>query len=183
MAVTIRQTETSPVAYPAAPEGLSAAATAILAAVWRRIEAYIVFRTTEREVAWIVEGCGEWVPPLTPATITNVEVWQSDAWQAVTLPPSPQGGYVLPGEGPYRFTGIAGNDDAAVPADIAEACRRLSEYMATEVDPEHAGARVVSSSVPDVFTGSVERSPAWMAQALVNSGAADLVRKYRGCRC
>ncbi len=179
MAVTIRQTETSPVAYPAAPEGLSAAATAILAAVWRRIEGYVAFRTTVRDVAWVVEGCGEWVPPLTPATIATVEIWEADAWTAVMLRPSPLGGYVLPGEGPYRFTGTAGDDDADVPADLVEAFRRLSEYMAAAVDLEHAGARTVSEAVPDVASTTVERSPAWMAQALINSGAADLLRQYR----
>jgi len=179
MAVTIKQTETSPAAYPDPPEGLSAGATAILDAVWKRIEGYVAFRTTERDVSWIVEGCGEWVPPLTPATIATVEIWEADAWTAVTLSPSPLGGYVLPGEGPYRFTGTAGNDDADVPADLAEASRRMAEYMAAAVDLEHAGARTVSETVPDVYTSTIERSPAWMAQALINSGAADLLRRYR----
>lgn len=179
MAVTLKQTETSPAAYPDPPPGLSAEATAILDAVWRRIEAYVAFRTTERDVVWIVEGCGPWVPPLTPATIATVEIWEADAWTAVTLPPSPLGGYVLPGEGPYRFTGTAGDDDADVPADLAEAVRRLAEYMAAAADLEHAGARTVSEAVPDVYSSTVERSPAWMAQALINSGAADLLRQYR----
>lgn len=179
MAVTIKQTETTPEAYPDAPDGLSVEATAILDAVWRRIEAYIAFRTTERDVSWIVEGCGEWVPPLTPATIATVEIWQADAWIAVTLRPSPLGGYVLPGEGPYRFTGTAGDDDADVPADLAEACHRLVKYMAAKVDLKNAGARTVSEAVPDIATITVERSPAWMAQALINSGAADLLRNYR----
>ena len=178
MAVTIKQTETTPEAWPESPAGLSTAAAALDAGfLWQRLESYVAHRTTERDVSWIVEGCGEWVPPLSPATITNVEVWQSDAWQAVTLRPSPLGGYVLPGNGPYRFTGVAGDDDADVPADIVEAFRRLAEYAATEV--QHAGARSFSEAVPDVFTGSVERSPAWMAQALINSGAADLLRRYR----
>ena len=179
MAVTLKQTESPPEAYPEAPEGLSTGATAILAAVWRRIEGYVALRTTERDVSWIAEGCGEWVPPLTPATIATVEIWEADAWQAVTLPPSPLGGYVLPRVGPYRFTGTAGDDDADVPADLAEAFRRLAEYMAAAADLEHAGARTVSETVPDVYTGTIERSPAWMAQALINSGAADLLRQYR----
>ena len=179
MAVTLKQTESVPEAWPEAPEGLSTDATAILDAVWRRIEAYVAFRTTERDVVWIVEGCGEWVPPLTPATIATVEIWEADAWTAVTLRPSPLGGYVLPGVGPYRFSGTAGDDAADIPADISEAVRRLSEYMAAAVDLEHAGARTVSEAVPDVASTTVERSPAWMAQALINSGAADLLRQYR----
>lgn len=178
MAVTIKSTETTPEAWPDAPEGLSTAAAALTADfIWQRIEAYTAFRATERDVAWIVEGCGEWVPPLTPATITNVEIWQADAWSAVTLSPSPLGGYVLLGDGPYRFTGVAGDDDADVPADIVESFRRLAEYMATT--DEKPGARSYSETVPDVYTGAVERSPAWMAQALINSGAADLLRNYR----
>lgn len=179
MAVTIKQTETTPEAYPEAPEGLSAAATAILPAVWRRIEIYIAYRTTVRDVTWIVEGCGEWVPPLTPASIATVEVWQGDAWQEADPRPSPLGGYALPGHGPYRFTGTAGDDDADVPPDILEAVRRLAEYMAVAVDREHPGARTVSMATADVGSLSIERSPAWMAQALVNSGAADLLRRYR----
>ena len=106
-------------------------------------------------------------------------MWQADAWTAVTLPPSPLGGYLLPGVGPYRFTGTAGDDDADVPADLAEAVRRLAEYMAAAPDLEHAGARTVTEAVPDVYSSTVERSPAWMAQALINSGAADLLRNYR----
>ena len=43
---------------------------------------------------WTVEGPGEFVPPLSPATISTVEVWSSaDAWEVVTLTPSPLGGY------------------------------------------------------------------------------------------
>lgn len=179
MAVTLKQTETPPEAYPAAPAGLSAGAAAILDAVWRRIEAYVAFRTTERDVQWIVEGEGQWCPPLTPATIAAVEIWEADAWTAVTLRPSPLGGYALPGVGPYRFTGTAGDDEADVPADLAEAFRRLAEYLAAAVDLEHAGARTVTEAVPDVYSSTVERSPAWMAQALINSGAADLLRTYR----
>ena len=180
MALTLKQTENPPEAWPESPAGLSAKAAALAAAfIWQRIESYTAYRTTEREVSWTVEGCGEWVPPLTPATIATTEIWQADTWQAIELRPSPLGGYVLPGEGPYRFTGTAGDDEAEVPADLAEAFRRLAEYMAAEVNPDHAGVRVVSESVPDVFTGSIERSPAWMAQALINSGAADLLRKYR----
>jgi hypothetical protein len=179
MAVTIKQTETSPDAYPDPPEGLSAAATAILSTVWRRIEVYTAFRTTVRDVTWIVEGCGEWVPPLTPAAIATVEVWQGDAWQVAEPPSSPLGGYMLPGHGPYRFTGTAGDDDADVPSDLAEAFRRLAEYMAADASAVPAGARVFNLTVPGVAEESIERSPAWMAQALINSGAADLLRRYR----
>ena len=32
--------------------------------VWQRIESYVAYRWTPRAVTWIVEGCGEWYPPL-----------------------------------------------------------------------------------------------------------------------
>lgn len=175
MAVTIRQTESAPDDYPEAPEGLSTEATAILDAVWRRIEAYVAFRTTERDVSWIVEGCGEWVPPLKPATIATVDVWEGDVWTAITLPPSPLGGYVLPGDGPYRFSGTAGDDDADVPADLAEAVRRLAEFMSAASESSHPGLR--SETVPDIWTGEFDNRA--MARALQDSGAADLLRNYR----
>jgi hypothetical protein len=175
MAVTLKQTESVPEAYPEI-DGLSEAATAILPAVWRRIEAYAAFRTTERDVSWIVEGCGEWMPPLTPAMIATVEIWQADAWTAVTLPPSPLGGYVLPGVGPYRFTGTAGDDDADVPPLLLEAVRRTVEYLAAK--PGKPGVRSESVTAGTVSL-STTRSPTAMAEALQNSGAADLLRTYR----
>lgn len=178
MAVTIKQTEASPEAYPDAPDGLSTAAAALPAdMIWQRIEAYTAHRWSERDVAWIVEGCGEWTPPLAPAAIATTEIWQSDAWQAVELAPSPLGGYTLPGAGPYRITGTAGEDDAEVAAAVLEAFRRLAEYMAAETGT--AGARTEATSIENVGSESIERSPAWMAMAMQNSGAADLLRRYR----
>ena len=69
-ATTIQQTEDAPDEYPDPPAGLSAAAAALdPAMVWQRIEAYTVWRFSEREVVWVVEGCGEWLPPLHVAVI------------------------------------------------------------------------------------------------------------------
>lgn len=179
MSITIRQTEAKPAAYPNAPAGLSPTAAALQADfLWQRLEVYIAHRTTERGVSWIVEGFGEWVPPLTPVTINSVEVWQGDTWVEATLSASPLGGYMLPGKGPYKFVGVAGDDSADVPAAIVEAFRRLAEYAATDTG-EYRGARNYSNSVEDVGSLTVERAPAWMAQALVNCGAADLLRRYR----
>lgn len=176
MAVTIKQTEGAPESYPDSPAGLSTGAAALDAALlWQRIEAYVALRTTERDVSWVVEGCGEWQPPLTPATIATTEVWQSDAWQAIDLAPSPIGGYMLPGDGPYRFTGTAGNNDADVPAMVLEAFRRLAEYTA-EIQFEYIGVRSVN--VPDVASEELA-PPSFRAMALQNSGAADLLRNYR----
>ena len=48
-----------------ARSALSTAAAALDAdMIWQRIEAYIAHRWTERDVTWIVEGPGEWHPPL-----------------------------------------------------------------------------------------------------------------------
>lgn len=179
MAITIRQNEALPNSYPDAPDGLSTAAAALSPDfLWQRLEVYIAHRTTERGVSWIVEGFGEWVPPLTPVTINSVEVWQGGGWVEASLQSSPLSGYMLPDKGPYKFIGVAGDDDADVPAAIVEAFRRLAEYAATDTG-EYRGARSYSNSVEDVGSLTVERSPAWMAQALVNSGAADLLRRYR----
>lgn len=174
-AVTIRQTEAAPDVYPAAPGGLSTAAAALDAdMLWQRIEAYVAHRWTERAVTWIVEGCGEWIPPLTPATITTVEIWRADAWEAVTLSPAPEGGYSLPG-GTYRFAGTVGAGDP--PAAVLEAFRRLAEYMAA--DAGQAGATSESTNVPGVLAREVSRSASWAARGMANSGAGDLLRNFR----
>ncbi len=90
------------------------------------------------------------------------------------MSPSPLGGYCLPGTGPYRFTGTAGEDDADVPAIVQEAYRRLAEYFAEPI----AGIGVHSEAVPDIATIEYG-SPTWRAQALQQSGAADLLRTFR----
>lgn len=173
-ATTIKQTEAVPSAYPAAPDGLSTAAAALDAdMIWQRIESYVAHRWTSRAVVWTVEGCGEWQPPLTPATITTVEIWQGGAWETVALPPSPMGGYCLPG-GTYRFTGTVGS--GTVPAAVNEAFRRLAEYMAAKQGaPGTTRERVTAGSV----TVDKSRSASWAAQAMQNSGAGDLLRPYR----
>jgi hypothetical protein len=175
MAVTIKQTEAAPEGWPDAPDNLSTAAAALSAdMIWQRIEAYTAYRYTARTVTWIVEGPGGWQPPLAPATVSTVEIWQDDAWAAVTLSPSPLGGYCLPGCGPYRFTASVGGGD--VPANVLEAFRRLAEYMAAK--PGKAGARQESVAAGSITISST-RDPAWLANAMQNSGAADLLRGLR----
>ena len=174
MATTIKQTEGIPTTYPDAPASLSAAAAALDAEmIWQRIEAHIAHRFSARSIAWIVEGCGEWNPPLVPATITTVEVWQSAAWEAVTLSPSPLGGYCLPG-GTYRFTGTVGSGDP--PPAVLEAFRRLAEYMAAKAGKAGASSESITSGSISLST---RRAPEWMALAMSNSGAGDLLRPYR----
>jgi hypothetical protein len=178
MAATIKQIEAAPEDYPATPSGLSTAAAALDAAmIWQRIEAYTARRWTERTVTWIVEGCGEWVPPLSPAVVTTVDVWSgADVWETATLTASPLGGYYLRASGPYRFTATVGDDDADVPAAVNEAFKRLAEYMAGKRGKAGASSESISA-------GSISlthrRSASWMAEAMQNSGAGDLLRPYR----
>lgn len=178
MAITLKQTEVGPASYPRAPYGLSDAAAALNPAlIWQRLESYVAHRWTARDVTWIVEGPGEWVPPLTPTTISTVEVWSAaDAWETVTLSASPCGGYDLPATGPYRFTGTVGG--GVVPPAVAEAYRRLAEYWAAA--PSTApGSTSERESLPDLGEIAIERSPTWVAKAISNSGAGDLLRSYR----
>lgn len=178
MTTTIRQMESLPDAYPTAPSGLSTAAAALSAEmVWQRIEAYTAHRWTERDVTWVVEGPGEWFPPLTPATIATVDVWSgADEWQTAELAPSPLGGYVLTGCGPYRFVGTVGDDEADVPAAITESFRRLAEYMAGKLGKPGAYREQISAGSISLVHS---RAASWMAQAMQNSGAGDLLRPYR----
>lgn len=173
-AATIHEDESIPASYPAAPSGLSAPAAAIASAIiWQRIEAYTARRYTARAVTWIVEGDGEWVPPLTPATVSATEIWSGAAWEAVALNPSPLGGYMLPGSGPYRFTANVGGGTA--PAAVNEAYRRLAEYLADIAQSTSVGVR--QETVEGV--GSIEYDLAGVARAMERSGAGDLLRPYR----
>ena len=176
MATTIKQTESLPATYPTvSTTGWSTAAAALSQTMlWQRIESYIAYRWTARDVEWIVDGPCEWTPPLTPATISTIEVWSDGAWIDITPDASPLGGYWLSGCGPYRFTASVGS--GTVPAAVLEAFRRLAEYMAAK--PGKPGApseRITAGSI----SLSHSRSESWMALALQNSGAADLLRPYR----
>lgn len=176
MAVTIKQTEAIPASYPPVPPGLSVAAAALDGdVIWARIESYIAHRWKSRAVVWIVEGEGEWTPPLTPATVSTVEVWENYAWTTTTLYDAPLGGYELPGDGPYRLTATVGS--GTVPAAVNEAFKRLAEYMAESVEKHGAGRFEIDlgGAIKEAF----DRNPAWMARAIQNSGAGDLLRPYR----
>ena len=86
MAVTLQQIEGVPASWPAVPAGLSVEAAALDPEfVWGRIEPYTTFRFSSRSVAWVVEGPGEWVAPVAPATIAAVGGWTGTAWAAVAV--------------------------------------------------------------------------------------------------
>jgi hypothetical protein len=175
MAAAIKQDEGTPESYPDAPSGLSTAAAALDAdAIWQRIEAYIAYRYTSRSIQWIVTECGDWQPPLAPATISTVERWNGSDWETATCPPSPVGGYCLPG-GSWRFTGTVGG--GSVPEIVDEAFRRLAEYMAaaSRGSPGTTRERVTAGSV----TVDKSRSASWASASMANSGAGDLLRNFR----
>ncbi|PRX37909.1 hypothetical protein SAMN05216257_105122 [Meinhardsimonia xiamenensis] len=176
MAVTLKEVEAIPGSYPPAPGLLSDAASMLNhAAIWQRIEAYCRDRWTARQVVWTVEGGGTWEPPLSPATVNTVEVWEGGAWVPCTPAASPLGGYELPGEGPYRITADVGGGE--VPAAVSEAFRRLAEYLADATD--RAGVSSYSVNMGGAIQESYQRSPAWVARAMELSGAADLLRPYK----
>ncbi|SDJ34223.1 hypothetical protein SAMN05216338_104670 [Bradyrhizobium sp. Rc2d] len=171
MSTTIDQVEGVPASYPTTTPTVSAA-------VWQRLESYIAYRFTPRAVVWTVEGPGEWHPPLAPAVISKIEIWSDGAWSDITAnapDASPLGGYCLPGCGPYKFTASVG-DGMTLPAIVAEAAQRLSAYMAAKPGtPGARSERIEAGSISIQRT----RSESWMAAAIQNSGAADLLRNYR----
>lgn len=172
----LKQIEEVPAAYPDAPTSLSTAATALDAnMIWARIESYTAHRFSERDVIWIIEGgTGDlWSPPLTPLVSHTAEFWMDGGWEPITLLPAPIG-LCLQGGGSYRITAQVGAGD--VPAPILESFRRLAEYLAD--DPGTAGASSTSVAIGPIQE-SLDRSPAWVAKAMQNSGAADLLRPYR----
>jgi hypothetical protein len=175
MTTLIKQIEAAPTSYPTTATYPGQAYNDV---AWQRVESYIASRYTARDVTWTVEGPGEWVPPLKPATISSVEIWAADAWEDVTPDASPLGGFCLTGCGPYRFTGTVGGGSPAptVPSIVWEAVKRLAGYLASK--PGTAGATSESLSAGSIAIAT-RRSESWMAQALQNSGAADLLRGYR----
>jgi hypothetical protein len=169
MAYASKQVESEPESYPT-----TSPAVTLNDVAWQRVEPYIAYRYTPRDVEWIVNGPGEWLPPLYPATISTVEIWNGSGWDDCTPDASPLGGYVLTGWGPYRFSGIVGGGD--VPAAVWEAVKRLAAYLAAK--PGTAGVRSERIEAGSISI-SRTRSESWMASALQNSGAADLLRPYR----
>jgi hypothetical protein len=171
----VKQSEAIPASYPARPSGLSTAADALDPdTLWARIESYIAHRFTTREVVWILDGCGDWTVPLTPATITASERWNGEAWETYTLPAGPYG-YALTMEGQYRITADVGGGD--VPAAILEAYSRLAEYLADGTD--RAGVSEYSVNMGGTIMESYKRNSSWVARSIELSGAADLLRPYR----
>ena len=143
-----------------------------LAIAWQRIERYIAFRYSPREVVWRVlsDGC-DWHPPLAPVVSLTVSTGGETPYEPAF---GSMGGYVLP-SGIVTVTAIVGA--GPVPAAVAEAIKRLAEYYASE-KPMPTGARSYSASVGQL-SESMIADPAHLGRAIQNSGAADLLRAYR----
>lgn len=173
MATTLEQIEADPDSYP------TTSPTVVMGIIaWQRVESYVAYRYTPRDVTWIVEGPGEWNPPLKPATVSTVEIWNGAGWDDCTPDASPLGGYVLTGCGPYKFTSTVGGGSPAptVPDIVWEAVKRLAAYLAAKPGtPGATSERLDAGSISLANT----RSASWMAMALQNSGAADLLRRYK----
>lgn len=174
----LRRQEDIPAAYPDAPSGLSTAAQALDSdMIWARIESWIAWRWTPRQVKWTVKGPGAWAPDLHPTTISTSEKFISQAGEAVTLDAEWNDGLYLDGDLIYRLTGEAGGQSPAdLPAEVVEAYRRLAEYLAEPIERHGAGRYDVTIGP---VSESFDRTPKWVAQALSLSGAADLLRNYR----
>lgn len=178
--ITVRQEqEAVPSDYPAAPGWLSSDAMPVSpAALWQRLESWITRRYPVRAVTWIVDvvsdcGCSgadtdEFVPRLTPATLTTAESWDGSAWQAFTPTPGPLG--LCLADGTYRLTYDVG--EATPPEPVLEAYARLAEYLAEA--PSDAGLTSLTDG-----DYSMTRRADTVGNALQYSGAADLLRGYR----
>lgn len=176
MATTIRQVESAPASYPAAPSGLSAAAAALDAAtIWQRLEGYCGYRWSQRAVVWTAEGPGAWFPPLAPAAISTIERWEAGAFvEDATICASPMGGYILQ-PATYRFTGTVGPATAAAPALVLEAFRRLAEYLALAKVNSQPGIRQEKSDA----IGETTYDASALGRAMDRSGAGDCLRTFR----
>ena len=179
MAVTTDIQESLPDAYPTIENLPPAIHGADADAAWQRLESWISHRWGERNAIFIVEGPGEWSPPLQPFSTLTIEIWHDSEWVSAVVPPSPSGGYCLDFVGPFRFTGVAGTDEAPPPA-VQEAYRRLLTYSSSIIGHD-GGAKgaITQSQDSGANAGGREFMSAWAARALQLSGAADLLRPYR----
>lgn len=189
----LQRTEDAPATYPVIPQGLHERFSLEIDTdyqryIWQRLEAYIAHRWTPRTVAWVVQGEGSWKPDLTPFTFTSSEIWQDESWGSFSLSPSPVGGYEIPDEESYRITCEVGAGDP--PEAVWEAFIRLANYCVSLAVPGNTDlgtsvslpANVTTFSFPSIHGDgdiSFQRSANWLARAMQNSGAADLLRRYR----
>lgn len=183
MADLLKQSEAAPEDYPEI-EGDHVVDVAKDAAwIWQRIEGYTSHRFTEREVVWIIDGCegDEWLPPLGPVVSQTAEKWDGGAWVTATLPDGPMG-LCITSDGQFRITAQVGA--GPVPAAVLKAAKRLADYSVYQM-PKNGDANLWANEVKktsEFETDEFSRPSNWMANALRNSGAGDLLRNYRRFR-
>tara|TARA_R110002049_G_scaffold196097_1_gene365178 strand:- start:2299 stop:2862 length:564 start_codon:yes stop_codon:yes gene_type:complete len=151
-------------------------------AIWARLESYIAYRWTPRQCVWTVQGPGDWRPHLAPVSSITVDQWDDvlKVWETASADQSALG-YYLPRSCVYRITATVGADAGQVPQPVVEAHRRLLAYsVEAQLSTVPAGVSSHSLTLGDGFTESVDISPSYAAKALQNSGAADLLRSWRG---
>jgi hypothetical protein len=177
--------------YPVIAVGSGPQAAKIVETAWQRVESWIAHRWGERPVTFIVEGPGEWVPPLRPFTVYTIEAWIDNTWVSAVVAPSPLGGFCLDRIGPFRFIGDLGSTDEP-PRAVKEAVFRLAEYYCAvdDVSPSERPLSKFKTSAEPVgddggaasIIATIEReqsNPNWIARAMQLSGAADLLRPWR----
>lgn len=159
--------------YPTTPTGLSTAAAAIAPAViWDRLYSYIGHRWGTNLVSWRLQGCGEFIPRLTPYTVEDVFYWSNSGWVLTPLQAGPVG-IELPAFNIWKIDATTGGGVMAVPAAVARAYVLLAEYMASTSKNPAGVASLTSGQL------SMRFSRDHAARALQQSGAADLLRPYR----
>lgn len=166
MMMTVKQIEAPPALYPA----VDGASGETLAAAWQRVEHHIAWRFSPREVIWrVLSDGGEWQPPLAPVTAITVQVGTDAPYEPES---GPMGGWMLPC-GTVKVSATVGKFPA--PWAVLTAVRRLAAYLAAG-DKLPAGVTRFSSGS---FNAAVRWDQISPALAIVNSGAADLLRPYR----
>ena len=169
----LTQFEASPAEYPPV-EGVTGD---LLATCWQRIEHFIARRFGSRAVVWTLtsEG-GEWRPPLGPIiAVTEAFRWCDGDWQPYTITRGPFGLLLPPGH--VQIDASVGTVSLQLPSSVESDVQRLAAYLESE-SAVPAGARSYRANVGQL-SESISADPAHMAKAIHNSGAADLLRKYR----
>lgn len=154
------ETEIS-ITYPPAPADVTGS---VPAAIWGKLESYVATRWSTAEVEYVVSPvcpCN-WRPPLVPYSISEVNGQPAEVNQ--------YGEVRLTGRSIVKCT-IGGQP---VTPGIEEAYRRLAAYYGSE---DMRGYSRYSVGLGGEMTESWSRRRD--ATALSNSGAADLLTKYR----
>lgn len=162
----VKQTEAIPATYPEV-EGLISDA---LATAWQRVEHYIAWRFSPREVIWRIQSAGgEWQAPLAPVESLMCTTGDEAPYAPET---GPMGGWMIPC-GAVTLTATVGA--GPVPAAVTEAVKRYAKFMASIAEVP-AGITRIGSGELSLSYRQESISP---SMAMINSGAADLLRAYR----